>query len=166
MAEVCEVTAHEVPMSMRAALLILGAALLVGAAVWLYWPRETTGERVLRILREADRFELYSLEPIVVPADPQTPFLGNFPVLGRTLIDDATTRDRLIASMADNLHTDYYPECYWPRHAIVVATPSGPAVIEICFQCRTGHLRIAGETAKFSIQGSPKEVFNDILIAR
>lgn len=119
----------------------------------------------LKILQNADSFELLSLDPSreLRPAD------GGFhgwKVLGSTTIKEAATRTKLLDALAKGVaeNEGEVAGCFNPRHGI--RAKKGQEIVElvICFECLSAQVYVDGKAGKgFLLTSSPQPTFNSVL---
>lgn len=145
-------------------LVAVGLPLVVAAQTWLIRTQAAgIPSAALRVLENADRFELISLDPNIV--DPKTiaaDFHG-FYVLGRTEIQDPRLRRKLIDALQDSVEIDGLgANCFCPRHAIRAVWGDESIDLGICFQC--SWLYVYDELEKhIVIYSMSQPIFDDVL---
>jgi hypothetical protein len=80
---------------------------------------------------------LYSLDPnSVQPPDPRAGFHG-FPILGQTIVADASLRSRLAETLRQGIATwrFTYASCFLPRHGLRATLAGQTYDVVICFAC-------------------------------
>ena len=116
------------------------------------------------ILEQADTFELLSLEPHFQARHVKGSFHG-YRILGSTLIQDASTRKRLVQELEGGVAENQcgITLCFNPRHAIRVTRAKEYADFVICFEC--SRVEIYGVAAgAVRTSGSPQSAFDQALV--
>ena len=115
-------------------------------------------------LEKADQFELLSLSPDEPKEKPKDGFHG-WQVLGKTTVQDAETRKRLLAALekgvADN--KGVVARCFNPRHGIRVTHEGKTADFVICFECFQVKAFAGDKPASFLVTDSPQPAFDQVL---
>jgi hypothetical protein len=112
-------------------------------------------------LNDADRYELLSLNPLLSKPD----YYGH-EILGRTVIHDAATRERLNEAFQSGVRASDggMMACFNPRHGIRVTHKGVSTDFVICFECRQVQVWRGGrKIAFFLVSDSPQPVFDDVL---
>jgi len=132
-------------------------------------PKNAVPAEVLAILREGEPLEFVSLLH-----DDSYEFqegdekLIRWRVLGRTTIDDADRRQRLIAALERGVaeNDDGPANCFWPRHAFSTTHDGHRYDILVCFKCFQVEVYREGKKQSaysFLIGRSPQPLFDQIL---
>jgi hypothetical protein len=130
-------------------------------------PENKLPDSALTILREADQFELLSLDPLAKeshqPADQQNQkatFHG-WKILGKTVLT-APKRKRVVRALLRGManSTGAY-KCFEPRHGIHATKSNASVDLMICFECED--IKLVGRDMMFMTDRTPEKVFNEIL---
>jgi hypothetical protein len=123
----------------------------------------------LDLFKQADQFELLSLNPVFDPKHPETPapkFHG-WDVIGKTTITNSEVRTKLIAALR-NAVADPPPGkvgCFNPRHGIHAIHQGDAIDLVICFECEIALVYTNDEeTSGFHITSPPRVTFNKTLL--
>src|SRR5262249_10434102 len=120
---------------------------------YLLEPSPIRGD-VWTALKTARAVEVFSLAPGARPA-PGKDTLHKYPVLGKTVVEDAETRERLISAFGRGTE-EYAGEelqqlarmcCFEPRHAIRFRHEGKVFEFVVCFQCHATRIYIDGKPA-------------------
>ncbi len=116
-----------------------------------------------RALQNVDSLELLGLDPYLPAAEYAAETFQGWSVLRRQSIDDAATREKLIAAfkkgVAENDGTQAL--CFNPRHGLRVVSEGKVHDFVICFECFQVRYYGGRGLEMFLISDSPKSVFND-----
>jgi len=118
---------------------------------------------VASALRQADSFELLSLDPEHNRKDAD--FHG-YKVLGRTLItDDPATRKLLYNKLQSATRSIIFPmKCFNPRHGISVTAKGRTYDLLICFECLQVYVYEGDKhELTFTVKADPQPVFDQVL---
>lgn len=151
----------------RSATLVLFTLLLAGCSSRAAEPRNKIPHELQAILKQADQFELLSLNPTELPQDtiPKDSF-HDWEVLGQTIVKNAETRKQLIAAFKKGVEENegIVAACFTPRHGFRVTHGSKTADFVICFECLQVHAYIGDQWEKsFLITASPQDLFDSVL---
>jgi hypothetical protein len=123
----------------------------------------------MSILEKAEEIELISLDPGHPEKDERPPkgdYFG-WKELGRTTIEDAETRRRVVSAVATGLAeaTGAGANCFDPRHALHASHKDKTVEILICFQCSQVlvYVNDKRQDPYLAISGSPQPVLDKIL---
>jgi len=122
-------------------------------------------EHAREILENATQFELLSIGHNPSRSNSAQDFQG-WHVLGKTTVEDPSTRKRLIAALLKGVEENKGDsmKCFNPRHGIRVTGHGVTADFLICFECFQVMVYVAGEKEqRFLITDSPADVFNQTL---
>ncbi len=143
--------------------IFLVVVILGGAAFAVIYFLQGLPSSVAKALREADSFELLSLDP--AHNRPDADFHG-YKVLGRMQITDPATRRKLYDALqaGASWNPPVGMKCFDPRHAISVTTNGHNTYLLICFECLQVEV-YAGEAPemKFIVNRTPEPVFDQVL---
>jgi hypothetical protein len=129
---------------------------------------------LMAALKQAEQFELMSLDPEHAKikeartGQVSSDTVHAWVVLGRTVIDDSETREKLIAALEAGAKENrgMYAACFNPRHAIRVKRQGEVIDFVICFECLAVNVYEGGSekhTMHFAISPTPQPVFDDVL---
>lgn len=142
--------------------LVIGAGCLIAAVIAL-WPRMP---RVASdALETANQYELLSLDP-ERPEVPSPDLYHGYRVLGRTVVVDSATRQRLNRALRGGVESVFAnrPRCFNPRHGIRVTRAGQVMEFVICFECQQVQVWNGSQpVADWSTDSSPQSVFDDVL---
>lgn len=113
----------------------------------------------------ADRFELYSLKPGPLRKDADGTFHG-YQVLGKTSVEDAATRLRLIDALKKGIaeNDGRVAGCFNPRHRIRAVHGSKTVDVVVCFECFSAKIFVDGDhRSGFLTTASPQPDFDRVL---
>jgi hypothetical protein len=116
-------------------------------------------------LRNADQYELLSLDPTRTSEAPPEQFHG-WRILGRMKITDAATRRKLNDSLRKGARENdgMAAGCFNPRHGIHLVKGDQVVDLVICFECLAVDVREEGKRGKgFLVSPSPQRVFDQVL---
>ncbi len=134
------------------------------AVVWACWDINRIPSEHRAVLEQAEEIEVLSLMPDDLSERPPDGYHG-FKVLGKTTVNDAGDRKRLVTSFENGVHIDGVPfQCFNPRHDIR-ATHDGQTVdFVICFECSYVQTFLNGVQGRtFAITNSPAASFDEVL---
>jgi hypothetical protein len=138
-------------------------AVLGIAALAVIYSLQGLPSPVAKALRDADSFELLSLDPQHGLQDAD--FHG-YKILGRTQITDTATRQLLYDALQTGAswNSPFAMKCFDPRHAIRVRSKGIITDLLICFECLQVevHSDAAPET-KFIVNRKPEPLFDQVL---
>src|SRR5262245_8032731 len=88
------------------------------------------------ILKKADRFELYSLDPNATKLKPGQSFHG-WKGLGKTLIKGKKVQEKIMSALARGIaeQRGAIADCFKPRHGIRAVRKKEKVDLVICFEC-------------------------------
>ena len=119
------------------------------------------------LLEQAERFELYSLDPDPSKRDESSPnAFQRWKVLGSTTILNADTRKALVTALKKGVEENQgmVAACFNPRHGIRVTKGDKTADFVICFECYRAQVYFEKEKAQgFLVTRSPEPEFNRVL---
>ena len=147
------------------AVFLSGAAAAIILAIPNYpLPKENRiPEAAKAVLENADRFELFSLDPVYRERPPKNAFHG-YEVLGKADISDTPTRRKLVSAFERGVaeNQGLMAACFNPRHGIWVTRGDKTVDFVICFACDQVH--VGGDVhGFFLVTGSPQPVFDQVL---
>ena len=155
-------------MQKQAKLFVVAVCLttLAGIAVAIY-PWRGMSWSASRALKNADSYELFSLQPYLQWRDLSQPDFHGFQILGNTIVGDRETRGRLNSSfIAGTREADISPfACFEPRHGIRVVRNGKTTDFLICFTCKQVQVW-TGDDANheyFLVASTPQPVFDEVL---
>jgi len=132
-------------------------------------PASEVPERARKALRDAESFELLSIDPERLRSPPDGHFHG-YKVLGRTKIEDAAGRAKLVTALEKGATEGRDPaSCFNPRHAIRATSSGKTSDFLICFECsqvkvlETETTSVDRPDARFLISRSPQPEFDQAL---
>jgi hypothetical protein len=115
-------------------------------------------------LRTADTFELLSLN-----GEPDPKGWHGYRLLGRTTIDGADVRARLLAALDSGIARSTGPgaRCFVPRHGIRAVRGGATVELLICFECSWVRVYTGGaeQAAAVVTTADPQPVFDEVLRA-
>lgn len=121
---------------------------------------------IVDLLRNSDRFDLYSLEISDNPPDPHG--FHDYPVIGKTAIDDKQLQTELVDELV-RANSDWVdelgstmPDCFEPRHGIRVERGGETMDFVICFTCRSANYYTSRGRSSFGLSSFPQR-FNETL---
>lgn len=116
------------------------------------------------ILNNADSFELLSLDPTRGDKKPTVAFHG-YKVLGKTLIKDKKTQQRLLKALQKGIDANdgTVAGCFNPRHGIRAVSKKKKVELVICFQCYSMSVYVGKEQFSTLTTSLPAPVFNKVL---
>jgi hypothetical protein len=120
----------------------------------------------LRVLEQAETFELYSLQEAIYKGSPKGTFQSR-PVLGKTVVKDKATQAKLVAALTRAVEeSGGKGNAYgFGRHGIR-ATHKGKTVeIVIWFDRRGMDVRLDGKSTTVAITATPEPFFDKVLQA-
>jgi len=118
-------------------------------------------------LEKADSWELYSLDPEQRKDPPKVAF-HDWRVLGKTTVQDADARKRLLAALEKGAKENdgTVAGCFNPRHGIRVKSGDKTIDLVICFECYSAAIYTGDEkTGSFLTTRSPQPELNKVLTA-
>ena len=123
-------------------------------------------ESVLSVLKTAETFELFSLDPERDGGDESSHRIEDWHVLGATCIDDLDTREAVVSQLAEGAaQARGMAMCFIPRHAVRAISLVGTVELVICFQCSSVHYFLDGEfTGELPISEKPHQLLDQILL--
>jgi len=135
-------------------------ALVAVAAIYLFrgLPRVAA-----EAMRDADSFELLSLDPNRGRDDAD---FHHFKVLGRAMVTDAATRNRLYRSLQSGARWNLpFPAmCFNPRHGIRATSGVSTVDLVICFECSQVQVWHGdSHVTTFIVGQSPEPLFDQVL---
>jgi hypothetical protein len=138
------------------------AAVLV--VVWACWDKNGIPAEHRAILEQAEEIEVLSLMPDHLSDPPPDGYHG-FKVLGKTTVNDAAARKRLVTSFEKGVDIDGTPfRCFNPRHGIRATHDGQTADFVICFECSYVQTFLNGAQGRtFAISNSPAAAFDEVL---
>lgn len=127
-------------------------------------------EATQEAVKDADHFELLTLLPVFsleegeFPEDELERFHDGL-VLGRVVIEDQATRDKLIDALREATRTGGVPaDCFNPRHGIRIEFGERVHDIEICFECSQAYAHENGSSTLFYISPEQAAIFNSVAV--
>jgi len=150
-------------------MLALRIAITVPLAVLLATTTACDGGRSipaaeLKILRNAESFELFSLNPDL-RSKPEDGGFHGWKVLGSTKLD-AATRAKVRAALEQGVSESdgTVAGCFIPRHGIRATSGGQTVELVICFECMSASTYLNGTQGKgFLLTRSPQPTFNEVL---
>src|SRR5262245_59380637 len=146
-------------------LLSIPVALVIGLSAQDAGQENKIPDQAREILEKAGQFELLSIGHGPSTKSPTEDFHG-WPVIGKTMVKDPSTRERLVAALEKGVQENKgdVMKCFNPRHGIRVTRDGMTADFVICFECFQAVVYVAGEKEqRFLITDSPAPVFNQTL---
>jgi hypothetical protein len=132
-------------------------------------PANEVPEKARKALRDAESFELLSIDPERQRSPPAGHFHG-YKVLGKTKVEDAAGRAELVTALEKGATEGRDPaHCFNPRHAIRVTSGDKTSDFLICFECsqvkvlETETTSVDHPDARFLISRSPQPEFDQAL---
>jgi len=117
------------------------------------------------ILRNADSFELYSLNPARMETTLPNDFHG-WHVLGQVTIEDRAIQKSLLNSLDSGIRaTDLKPaSCFNPRHAIRATKGNDRVDLLVCFECSQIYMFLNGKKLDtLLVSRAPQASFDGVL---
>jgi hypothetical protein len=158
------------PGKMKLMLIALGVCVIAMAiGIALHSGKKGMPREIQRVLREARQFELLSLHPYrraVEDVGDDADHFHGWRVLGKTVIDDFSAREKLIAVLnrAVKNSEGFAAECFDPRHGIRAIQDGGTAELLICFECGRMHAYLDGRRLPLEYMSSAEQpVFDNML---
>ena len=166
-------------MTKRKLIYALSAAVLLFVAVGFFYPTESKNRipsAAMRALTTDPKPVIFSLNPegVIYNSDgTMTPLPESLPkfcgheILGKTVIESATDRARMVESIVNGIHNwdGRIAACFEPRHGVRVSGEGGSYDFLICFACSRVLLQLPdGTIASLAISGSGTPL-NEILSA-
>jgi hypothetical protein len=138
--------------------------IVLGGELWVHFGPG----KELRALDDADRFELFSLDPSMRgwPATPGQSLFNGYRVLGSTIVSDPQTRTEIGAALKAGIRDSNGDEaaCFDPRHGIRVTHGATVTDFIVCFECLQVEVWRGGKKiAHLSITASTAPVFDQVL---
>src|SRR4051812_29507691 len=116
-------------------------------------------------LEKAGEWELYSLDPKRQTDPPKDAFHG-WKVLGKTTVNDADARKKLLAALEKGAKDNdgIAAACFNPRHGIRVKAGDKTIDLVICFECFSATVYTGEErTGSFLTTASPQPALDKVL---
>lgn len=116
-----------------------------------------------------DRLTLYSIDGRPEPARGAIPAgaeaFHEFPVLGKSVVEDPKRRKALIDAFNDGIAggEGYRSKCFWPRHGIRAETGGVTVDYVICFECLQFVTHRGDQQVTETIDRAPLKPFNEEL---
>ena len=128
-------------------------------------PEKAVAIKAVAILDEAERIDLYSLEP--VPEKKPENTLRGWGILGKVRLDDVKARNQVLTALKENVGRGTGAACFWPRHALRASLQGKTVDVLICFEC--GWVYVYDEDREertvVTIDRAARPVFDKILKA-
>jgi hypothetical protein len=118
----------------------------------------------LKILRNAESFELFSLDPDQ-RNQPKEGSFQSWKILGSTKLD-AATRAKVLAALEKGVSESdgTVAGCFNPRHGIRATSGGQTVELVICFECMSASTYLNGTLGKgFLLTPSPRQTFDAAL---
>lgn len=104
--------------------------------------------KVMRVLKNAETFEVLSLDPILIEnrmeeQDPTIEEFHGYAVRGRVAVADADLQEHLLQDLKDGINVCWngmMVRCFMPRHGIRATRGKEVVDLVICFECRRIHI--------------------------
>jgi hypothetical protein len=131
-----------------------------------WWRPNHLPAAAMKTLKQADRFELLSLDPHFQRALEKDGFHG-YRILDRVVISDPKTRDRLISALRQGMLENFgtIAACFNPRHGIHAVRQGKQVDLVICYECLQVKL-FGDDQGEFLVSSSPQAFFNETLKTR
>jgi hypothetical protein len=131
-------------------------------------PAKPLPPELKNILREADNFTLFSLNPDPDNVNTNRVTFHDYEILGNTLLNDKQTRHQVVTALESGVaNGKSRARCFLPRHGIRAVQGTSRVDFVICFECQSLYVYSSRGTSvstnSFTTTSEPAEVFNEIL---
>jgi hypothetical protein len=124
-------------------------------------------DAVRDVLRNADHFELLSLNPEGGPTREEGHFWG-WRTLGSAAIESPSTRAEVLTALEQGIaeNEGWVAACFDPRHGIRATRGDTSVDLVVCFECAQVYIYWGGKWAgSVLVTGSPESVLDRVLSA-